>query len=308
MSVNTVPKFARLATSCVVVATLVSVVQASTQSDAGASGTVCGSFCSGSDGTTGTNVGGNGPQVYIGEVGTGANAAKGTPGPCTSDPDTMCFNTTGANSARSRFNAGTGQGVAYYFQMYGPSWNGIPTGLDAYCWGQFQAISAVHNTIVYFDTYTTSPQNSLMSIDIESDSSYGWVVGNYANNRLAFNGFTDYVAGRNSADSSCPNFNGVWDFQYMLYASNYTWNYLTNSGGNGSIANTPIWTTEPHCAYSSLPTSMSPAATWNDGGTVPVWGAFSNYLENWQFDVCSSGDYDIGPNTWYLPVFGINMQ
>lgn len=284
------------------------VIQTGTISQGAAAGSRCGSFCSGSDSNSATNVGGNGPQVYIGEVGDGENSVNGATGPCPSDPDTMCFSTSGANSAESRFNASTGQGVAYYYQIYGPSSQYRPVGMDSYCWGQYQAISAVQNTIRYFGTYMTSPQNSLMALDIESDSSYGWVAGLYSSNRLTFNGFTDYVAGRSSADSSCPNFNGVWNYQYMLYASSYTWNYLANGGGNGSIANTPIWTTEPYCYSSTLPTSMTPAVNWNDGGTVPTWSSFSNYLENWQFEVCTGGDYDIGYNAWYMPVFSIYMQ
>ncbi len=278
---------------------------------ASASSGDCGTYCSGTDTNTATNQQGNGPQVYFGEVGTG-NTSVGGSHPCPSDLDGMCFSTAGANSAQTRYNNNTGLGDAFYFQTYGPNSSIKPTNLDAYCWGQYQAINAVNNVENYFSQWSLTPDYSYIALDIESAGSYGWNAGSsyYSANRSTFDGFTNYVSGRASGDSSCNNTNPTWLFQYMLYASNETWYSLTGTGSNSSIPNTPIWTSAPACYSSSYPNTMGPAATGASG--YPVWKTYSNYLQNWQFyqviTGCSSThDWDIGYSTWYEPVFGTNF-
>ncbi|MGA3149550.1 MAG: hypothetical protein ABSF33_19065, partial [Acidimicrobiales bacterium] len=266
---------------------------------------VCGSYCSGADSDSSTNVGGNQPEDYIGEIGTAAFSAGGVDGPCPADLNGMCFDGSGALGAVYRYQHSTGIGVAYYYVAYGPTSSYKPSSMSAYCWGWAQGYAAVVYAVNNYSSYLAYPYLSMMVMDIEGEGIDGWSTDFLGDNRLVFNGFTDFVAGRASADSGCPGQQDTYFFQYMLYTSSNTWGYLCSSSADDSILNTPIWTTEPYNAYghSSLPSSMNPAVTY-----TPLWSTYSDYLENWQFYESSSPDYDMGFNAWYMPYFGSNMS
>jgi hypothetical protein len=271
---------------------------------ASATSSPCGNYCSGADGNTSSNVEGNQPEDYIGEIGTAANSFGGVAGPCPSDTNGMCFNQTGGLGAVYRYNKGTGIGVAYYYVAQGPLSSYKPSGMSAYCWGWAQGYGAVANAVNTYKGWLTYPALSMMVMDIEGEGIDGWGVDFLGDNRLVFNGFTDFVAGRSSADSTCPGQQTAWDFQYMLYTSSNTWGYLCSSPADDQIGNTPIWTTEPYqYSETTLPPSMQPAQTYS-----PHWSTYSNWLENWQFWEGSTNDFDIGFNAWYMPNWGVYMS
>jgi hypothetical protein len=265
---------------------------------------VCGSsICSGSDGATGTNTQGHDPQIYIGEDGTWIVDVAGETGPCPSDDYEACFNTSGANGAISRLDAGTGLGVGYYYFLDGPasSWDTAP---DAYCWGVWQAGQAVLHAQDAYNSYTTDDGGfTYIYADIEGGSGNGWGSSNY-NNRQTFNGFYDYVDGNGSDDPSCPYDSGV-SFQPGAYSSGpepgscglsgNEWG--TDMAGYTSISNTPIWTSEIDYSSTTQPSSFSCAA----------WFGSSSYNEVWQFH-SGSTDYDIGIDPMYMPLYGWNFN
>jgi hypothetical protein len=267
----------------------------------------CGSYCSGADSSSGVNIEGNNPQDYGGEVGTYLFNFGGTGGPCPAWTNGMCFNTAGAANAITRWSQGGGIGVFYYYLTAGPASTRNP-GYDSYCWGWEQGYEATLDAYDYYGSYLYDPSPSMMVLDLDDPvSNYGWYTypnaSEAAANRLVFNGFTDWVAGRTSADSNCAGQNGIWWFQYMLYGNPSTWQNIMP--GQSSIPNTPIWTTEPNECTGSVPNTMSPAASYN---SPYDWGGYSNYLEDWQFQTCTGYDYDEGYNGWYMPVFGYNMN
>lgn len=219
----------------------------------------------------------------------------------------MCFNVPGADGAVSRWRAGSGLGVSFYYLTYGPSSQYKPASWDAYCWGWMQGYWAVQHAIGYYSLasgyYIDDPVGQMMVMDIDSESGEGWSIGNAGNNWETFSGFTDYVAGRSSQDSACPGYNNTWTFQYMLYTSPQFWQDLVNT----SIANTPIWTTQPACYSSTQPADMNPAVYYTTSAGDD-WNSYSNWLENWQFDYCSGPDWDLGFNEWWQPLFGQYMS
>jgi hypothetical protein len=112
----------------------------------------CGSnWCSGSDSTTASNIQGNGPQVYIGEVDTYQHNFYGVGGPCPGDPNNMCWSTTGANNAANRYNAGTGIGVEDYYFRGGAAANN--QGVTSYCWGAKQGYHETYDMYVLFNAW-----------------------------------------------------------------------------------------------------------------------------------------------------------
>ena len=268
----------------------------------------CGTFCSGADGTSGLNIANNKPQDYIGEVGTATYNWGGERGPCPTWWDGMCFNTAGANNAMTRRSHKTGLGVAFYYVANGPKSRWVPAGVDAYCWGWGQGEAAVAAIYNHFGGYMSTMYWTEVAIDIEGVNSYGWSQGNYYANRLTFNGCTDYLAGRQSTDSSCSGRNNTWWFQYMIYTNPYVWHTLV--GTYTDIPNTPVTTPEPACYQDSEPSSLGPAETWKDFGSQD-WLAYSNYFTNWQFwqTGCNGTlyDFDVATPYWYMPVFGRYM-
>lgn len=277
---------------------------------ASATTTSCGTLCSGTDGSSGLNIANKYPQVYMGEVGTATYDWGGKVGPCPAWWDGMCFNTAGANYAMTRRAHNGGLGVTFYYKSDGPASPSVPTGVTAYCWGWDQGQAAVSHIYNHFTTYMSNMTYTEIALDIEGVNATGWNAGNYLNNRLTFNGFTDYLAGRTKNTSSCSGHNTTWDFQYMIYANPYTWHTLV--GTYTDIPSTPVMTDEPVCTSFSEPSNLTRGEHWYYGGSKD-WVSYSNYFTNWQFWVtrCTGGshpyDYDVGTHSWYMPVFGRYM-
>ena len=208
---------------CVVMAlTFIALNVVIVSSPAAATTTSCGTFCSGADGSSGLNIGNKYPQVYTGEVGTATYDWGGVGGPCPAWWDGMCFNTVGANYAMTRRSHNGGLGVTFYYKSDGPASPYVPSGVTAYCWGWDQGREAVSHIYNHFTTYMSKMTYTEIALDIEGVNVTGWNGGNYLNNRLTFNGFTDYLAGRSPNTNSCSGHNTTWDFQYMIYANPYT--------------------------------------------------------------------------------------
>jgi len=256
-------------------------------------------WCSGSDSSTGANIQGNGPQVYVGEVGTYTRDFDGISGPCPQYAGGMCFNNTAAQNAYARWNTThpTGMGVQYYYLLGGYGAN--RGGRDAYCWGWAQGQKAIS------EVEAGNPGDYLtgayfLVADIEDST---WSSSNTANNRLVFNGFADYVAGRSSADSGCTSANPLGPLQYAVYSAPGVFNPAFGSSGN--LPNTPIWTWEYYCRDSWPGGTWTPSSNSSDNAQFN-W-ASSNYHWGWQFyNTCSSQDYDEFYEPMYMPVFGVN--
>jgi hypothetical protein len=274
-----------------------------------ASAHTCGTnWCSGSDDLTATNSQGNGPQIYIGEVGVyysdpTITGSTSNAGPCTkssSNPDGACFSTTGANSANSRDAAGTGLGTQYNWILGGPNSTYEAQYGSPYCFGWVQGgISILYGTSTsYFGNYWT--YSYLMFADIEQPSSDGWYSGSgitsaqESANRQVINGFEDYVAGRSSADPShCSNSANGLPYQYGIYSQPSTWVSIFGSAAGGSYGqfpNTPIWT-------------IDIAASDTDPGSFSGvgWIASSSYDDGDQF--WENPDHDLFYEPIYLPIF-----
>ena len=243
-----------------------------------ASAHTCGSnWCSGSDSNTATNQQGNGPQVYIGEVSTYTNDFYGTSG--------IAWNNTGANSAVSRYNAGTGIGVEDYYFGGGSGANN--QNVSAYCWGAMQGYHQEYDMWYYHNSFWT--YQHLAFLDIEDPiSNYGWFRTQQAANRDVFNGWSDFVAARQPCGLGY-----VDTSQYGVYSSPSAWN---NATGSSSIANTYIWTYETCC------TSAWPGASW--GGRAQWFGS-SSY--NWGLQFEQSPDWNDVYEPDYFPVLGITL-
>jgi len=253
-----------------------------------ASAHTCGSnWCSGADGNTSSNVQGNGPQIYTGEVGTyfcdfgGSNC-------------NAAFNGAGANNAYSRWKASTGMGVWYYYFTAGAGISYESAYPSPYCFGWAQGYHAVVDAHNHFSQYY--PSAWVMSMDIESPTSYGWYSSTQAQNRQVFDG----LAGRGSADSRCTYRDGSgYNFQYGVYSDNSDWSYAMGSYGN-SIPGTLKWTYQYSC-YGSWPGSFVQAE----------WFADNNIREVWQYlhDCSAAGghDYDVLYEPVYLPLYGITI-
>ena len=91
-------------------------------------------------------------------------------------------------------------GVWYYYFNGGASSSYEPAYPSPYCFGWAQGYNAVIDAYNHFNQYYLSA--FVMSMDIESPTSYGWYNSTQAQNRQVFNGFVDYVADRSSADSA----------------------------------------------------------------------------------------------------------
>jgi hypothetical protein len=77
------------------------------------------------------------------------------------------------------------------YRSYGPASSNVPAGVTAYCWGWDQGREAVSHIYNHFTTYLSSMTYTEIALDIEGVNITGWNAGNYLNNRLTFNGFTD---------------------------------------------------------------------------------------------------------------------
>ncbi|MHB8264212.1 MAG: hypothetical protein ACYDGY_10815 [Acidimicrobiales bacterium] len=286
-------KYKRIAGLALTATMAIGVSQIVTVADALAH-TCVSNWCSGSDSSTPNNTQGNSDQIYNGEVGVYYADMGGNQGPCPSDPnpDGACFNVTAANNAMTRFNAAppTGMGVFFYYLAGGSGSEYAPNYPSPYCFGWWQGYYSVTDAANYFSSYYSSAW--IMSIDIENG--YGWQSSyggawSQAANRQVFNGFTDYVAGRTSADSACPGYNNTITYQYGVYSSPPMWS--TAFGSYGGIPDTEVWTYE-YCCTSVWPGSFNNAQ----------WFGGSNYNIQWQFD--QNPDYDVLYEPIYLPVFG----
>ena len=273
----------------------------------------CGQLCSGADGSTGTNSQGNAPQLYVGEVGTAYHDFGGGTGPCPSDPNTGCYNTTAAGNALTRQTKNTGLGIAFYYFAYGPSDTfGYPG--SAVCWGYYQGWAAVTDIQSYFNSNAQQMGQTWVAMDMDAEDQWGWGTG--ANDRLTFDGFFEYLEGDSNpppnASSTCKNNSNQSIspdsyelFQPGLYAGPNTW-YVNLDHANLSIPNTPVWTTEPACYSTSQPESLTPAQDYSSGGSG-TWPNYTNHMFGWQFWIsnCSpADDWDTSASPQYLPFFG----
>jgi hypothetical protein len=274
-----------------------------------ASAHTCGTnWCSGSDDSTSTNVQGNGPQIYIGEVGvyysdptiTGSSSHNGPCSKSSSNPDGACFSSTGASSANTRAAAGTGLGTQYNWLLGGPASTYAAQYGSPYCFGWVQGgISILYGTSTsYFGNYWT--YSYLMFADIEQASSDGWYNGSSITsaqeqaNRQVINGFEDYVAGRSSADpTNCSGTPNGLPYQYGVYSQPSTWVSIFGSaagGTYGQLPNTPIWTID-------IATSDTDPGSFSGVG----WIASSSYNDGDQF--WENPDHDLFYEPIYLPIF-----
>jgi len=290
----------------------------------------CGSnWCSGSDSGTSTNIEGNGPQIYVGEV-----AEWQVP------VTKMAFNQSAAQSAIGRAVASTpsGVGVAYYDFGNGPTQASAPVAGESlvqadYCFGWEQGHQAESNIL---NDYSTSVAYSyVIFFDMEITPTSGWLDaavtggsdGSYAErNRAVFNGFSDYVAGRTSANPSFCSGVSPYIFQYGVYSSPGLWHtffdtptstvppaYLDPASSNtdfcnedggkyGSLPNTFIWTNQ---GQNSSQTNPGTFDTGNPS-TAACWFGSSNYEVGQQFVTSQSNDYDLFYVPQSMPVFGFN--
>jgi hypothetical protein len=200
----------------------------------------------------------------------------------------MCFSTSGANAAVSRYQSGGGIGVeAYYF---GGGSGANNQGVSAYCFGAKQGYDATYSMVVHFKSYLG--YQYMHYIDIEDPiSSYGWNSTQTSANRQVFNGYTDYIAGKNPCGYGA---NSGDVSQYGVYSSPNAWNGAM--GSNGGIPNTYEWTYETCCSGSW------PGTNW--GGKFQSFGG-SNYDWALQFD--QSPDYNDAYEPDYMPVLGYSL-
>lgn len=260
----------------------------------------CGdNWCSGSDSGTRYNAQGNDPQIYMGEVGVyyldiGGSGAGNQP--CPADPNNSCFNLSAANAAYSKWNAGTGMGVMFYYfgggaaSQYEPQW-GSP-----YCFGWHQGKLAVADANKYFSKYYSSAW--LFALDIEQNNSFGWSNQTQHKNQEVEQGFDNYIDGVSSADpSNCTGTNTSFEYQHAVYSSPAQWSYSFGSS-YGSIPNTPEWTSE-WCCHSSYPQGFG------SGSTAAQWFGGSNYHDMWQFN--ESPDQDNLFEPVFLPHWGFSI-
>ena len=255
-------------------------------------------WCSGSDSSSSTNVQGNDPQLYGGEVGTVDDDFGGFTGPCgvtTGNPDGACFSVAGANGAKDRANAGTGLGIVFYYPVNGAA--SSYRGSRSYCcWGWAQAKKAMTDSVSnQFANYTF--WTWILFADIEPGDS-SWDTS-HDNNRQVFNGFSDYLARRTSADTGCSG-SGQLQYQYGIYSTPIRFNSAFGSTGAAQhMPNTVEWTAVPDGpdtwpgAYPGVITDN--AQFWDD----------SSYENDWQFHGgFNTPDHDIFYEPIYLYVFG----
>jgi hypothetical protein len=218
-------------------------------------------------------------MVYIGEVDTYQDDFYGGSG--------VAWSNAGANGAVSRMNSGTGIGVeAVYFG----GGAGVRGSYSAYCFGAKQGFYATYHMYVTYHTWW--PYQFMTYIDIEPapqmSKYYGWYNSEQSANRDVFDGFTDYVAGKNPCGYGA---NANDTTQFGVYSSPDAWSYAM--GAYGGIPNTYEWTYE-HCCEDAWPGS-------NWGGEFQSYGG-SNYRWALQFD--QNPDYDDAYEPDYLPVLG----
>lgn len=246
-----------------------------------ASAHTCGSdYCSGSDSATQNNAQDNADQFYNGEVGyyyqdlTGGNPSNKQ---CPYDPGGYCFNTSAANGAISRFNAGTGLGVEFYYFGGGADSSIAHNYSSPFCFGWDQAADAVAH-ITNPSLFANYEDNDAVFIflDIEQNNNFGWSNTTQAANRQVFDGFYDNLFGEANTNHCAGE---QLAFQPGVYSSPDQWSYSFGSGLNAQITGTPIITTEMCCS-----------ATFPSGFTGAQWFGSSSYKDGYQFD--ENPDYD----------------
>ncbi|MHB8457362.1 MAG: hypothetical protein ACYDBS_06690, partial [Acidimicrobiales bacterium] len=250
---------------------------------------------------TSQNVQGNTPQIYVGEIGEYYIKFGGqTNYPClrsSQNPEGGCFIGSAASGANNRYLNNTGLGTSFYYIFGGPNSTFRPAGEDYYCWGQAQAkdmMNLANGTAYEFRQYALIPATAV--IDIEQPvTSFGWFAGSNGTlyqeaNRQTFNGFSDWVAGRASADQNCSGRSPWAVYQPEVYTSQTAWYEMFSSGGNGNgtygvISNTPVWTTQMNTNDSGCSAYISSQpGSWNprSGCEADFYGA-SNYHYMWQW-------------------------
>lgn len=244
-----------------------------------ASASTCGSnWCSGSDSNTGSNIQGNTPQVYFGEVDTYQNDFYGSSG--------VAWSNTGANGAVSRYNSGGGIGVEDYYFGGGAGVNN--QGVSNTCFGAKQGYNETYHMYVTYRTWW--PYQYMSFIDIEDPvSDYGWYSSEQSANRDVYNGWYDYVVGDNPCGYGA-NANDIT--QPGVYSAPDAWNSAIDTG----IPKTYTWTYETCCEDSW------PGSNW--GGNFQNFGS-SGYRFALQYD--QGPDYDDAYEPDYLPATGITL-
>lgn len=251
-------------------------------------------FCSGADSNTAYNYQGSSPQLYIGEVGTYYRDFTGAQGPCPSDINESCFDSTGAASALSLYESNQGLGVQFYYLGGGAD---LPYALDYgsyYCFGWEQGYLAELEAVYYHASYVDANEFLIMALDVEGYESNGWSEMTRAQNRDVFDGFRDYLLQRSSADPAhCDQSPGIYYIQQAAYSSPTLWSYSFGPQAQYySISQTPVWTNEYCCE--SYPGNYSMFEPFGD----------SSYYLAWQFYGGLSADYDISEEPVYLPAYG----
>ncbi len=269
-----------------------------------ATGSTCGNgggWCNGNDGSTRHNISDNEPQIYLGEVGVYYHDFEGMSGPCTGDPYDACFSPGAAAGADTRWSAGTGLGVQFYYFGGGSTASAENDYGSAYCWGYRQGYKATAHVASQYLQYI--PEGYIIAFDIEAGSQgadqFGWSNLYPSRNRKILDGFRDYVQGIPSNDTANCNYNNTGTpYQEDVYSSPSEWSYAFTS----DITQTPIWTYVYDC-YPNWPGGFSPSS---DSTHNARWFGGSSWKEMWQFKhVCINQDYDIAKEPMWLPWFQI---
>jgi hypothetical protein len=280
--------------------------------DAGATTHTCGTnWCSGSDGATTTNVQGIADQIYLGEIGLYfSQPGMGTSGtgPCASTSggnvpgaDGSCFNGTAATNAAIRYTADTGMGVDFIW--FGGGWGSEYAAAYStpYCFGWAQGYEAEEDVVNYYGSYASN--SDVMFMDIEQNNTFGWQEASSPNGQAAinnkdvFDGFSDFVAGRSSAQPSTCSSSHANVYQYGVYSAPDQWNYNfdasescgASGGSEGTLTHTYIWTYETQEA-DSFPSSFTHACFF----------ASSDYDVGYQFHISPDHDEFYEPMPLYV--------
>jgi hypothetical protein len=313
-------------------------------------------YCSGSDGASLTNEQGAGPQYYVGEVGSyyldasgGSPRGGGTYANANCNRDVFndnCYEVSAANAAITRANAGTGIGIAAYYIGGGPDstyhtnteWGF--SSMSNYCWGWQQGSWAVRDlgdiASISGDSNILNDTNTIF-LDIEAPgATFGWIEGNVNHrtawqsdqdsNRLVFNGFTDFIAGRgvdkaeNNNSLSCDDNDGQTisqpgqKIQYGLYTTANNFNELfscDNSDNDGQMYHTLEWTAQYQAGglsnpwptdfnFTALPGLESAADSCHvvSSFTSAAFFGQSDWHISWQFNGSPGADVKGNPPDW----------
>ncbi len=242
-------------------------------------------WCSGSDSNSSF-----GAEVYIGEVGTYSNDFYSTSG--------VAWNYTAADNAATKYQNQNGVGVQAYYFGGGPGVNN--TGLSNYCFGAKQAVKAASHMANTFGSYQADNQ-WIMAFDVDSPASaYGFYTSEPLQNLDVWQGFRDYMEGKNPCGDGT---NGNDFAQAVVYTGPDTWQggSSCNSSSGGvmgkycSLADTPKWSSEYDCGCGA----SFPGANW--GGQFQSFGGTAY---EWARQYRINPDYDDAYADIYLPALG----